>query len=47
MLVLQQNFTQILEQEYDNAEAQFAADYEDSEAEAVVDDEGFINANQS
>ena len=47
MLVLQQNFKQILEQEYKDDEAQIAADYEDSAAEAVVDDEGFINANQS
>ena len=47
MLVLQQNFKQILEQEYEDAEAQIAADYEDSAAAAVVDDEGFINAKRS
>lgn len=47
MLVLQQNFKQILEQEYEDNEAQIAADHEDSAAEAVNDDEVVIDANQS
>lgn len=51
MLVLQQNFKQILEQEYEDAEAQIAADHDDSAAEAdnsaEVGDEVFIDANQS
>lgn len=51
MLVLQQNFKQILEQEYEDTEAQIAADHDDSAAEAdnsaEVGDEVFIDANQS
>ena len=47
MLVLQQNFKQILEQEYEDNEAQIAADHEDSAAEVVNDDEVVIDANQS
>ena len=47
MLVLQQNFKQILEQEYEDDEAQIAADHEDSAAEAVVDDEIVIDDKQS
>lgn len=51
MLVLQQNFKQILEQEYEDAEAQIAEDHDDSAAEtdngADVGDEVFIDANQS
>ena len=51
MLVLQQNFKQILEQEYEDAEAQIAADHDDSAAEAdngaEVGDEVFIDAKQS
>lgn len=51
MLVLQQNFKQILEQEYEDAEAQIAADHDDSAVEADnsadVGDEVFIDANQS
>ena len=47
MLVLQQNFKQILEQEYEDNDAQIAADHEDSAAEAVNDDEVVIDANQS
>ena len=47
MLVLQQNFKQILEQEYEDNEAQIAADYEDSAAEVVNDDEVVTDANQS
>lgn len=46
MLVLQQNFKQILEQEYEDNEAQIAADHEDSAAE-IADDEVVIDANQS
>ena len=46
MLVLQQNFKQILEQEYEDNDAQIAADHEDSAAE-IVDDEVVIDANQS
>lgn len=51
MLVLQQNFKQILEQEYEDAEAQIAADHDDSAADvdngADVGNEVFIDANQS
>ena len=47
MLVLQQNFKQILEQEYEDNEAQIAAVHEDSAAEVVNDDEVVIDANQS
>ena len=47
MLVLQQNFKQILEQEYEDNEAQIAADHKDSAAEVVNDDEVVIDANQS
>ena len=48
MLVLQQNFKQILEQEYEDNDAQIAADHEDSAAEIVDDDdEVVIDANQA
>lgn len=45
MLVLQQNFKQILEQEYEDNDAQIAADHEDSAAEPTVietDDTEFV-----
>ena len=47
MLVLQQNFKEILDQEYVEAEAPVAADEADSAADADVGDEMFIDANQS
>lgn len=47
MMVLQQNFKQILEQEYGNDDAQIAADHEDSAAEAVDTNVEAIDAHQS